>query len=143
MTVWPQYHMYILPLFLGDHNFITHLTGSYKSYQSLALSISPLTYSKSRTVLATWLKLSNESSTPRLTLRSIAFYHIAVFFNVLKNSGLNWFGLVLWHINHCRLFNAKSIFIHINSSISKNSVLHKYTVEMSKTFLFQAIQFSQ
>ena len=25
------------------------------------------------------------------------------------------FGLVLWHINHCRLFNAKSILIHINS----------------------------
>ena len=33
--------------------------------------------------------------------------------------GLVWFGLVLWHINHCWLFNAKSIFIHINSSISK------------------------
>ena len=24
-----------------------------------------------------------------------------------------WFGLVLWHINCCRLFNAKSSFIHI------------------------------
>ena len=22
---------------------------------------------------------------------------------------LVWFGLVLWHINHCRLFNAKSL----------------------------------
>ena len=31
------------------------------------------------------------------------------------------FGLVLWHINHCKLFNAKSIFIHINSFISTNS----------------------
>ena len=31
------------------------------------------------------------------------------------------FSLVLWHINHCRLSNAKSIFIHINSSISNNS----------------------
>ena len=28
--------------------------------------------------------------------------------------------LVLWHINHCMLFNAKSIFIYINSSISSN-----------------------
>ena len=28
--------------------------------------------------------------------------------------GLVWFGLVLWHINHCRLFNAKSyLYIHI------------------------------
>ena len=35
--------------------------------------------------------------------------------------GLFWFDLVLWHINHYRLFNAKSIFIHINSSISNNS----------------------
>ena len=24
-----------------------------------------------------------------------------------------WFGLILWHINHFRLFNAKSMFIHI------------------------------
>ena len=36
-----------------------------------------------------------------------------------------WFGWVLWHINNCWLFNAKSIFIHINSSISNNSVLRK------------------
>ena len=26
-------------------------------------------------------------------------------------------GLVLWRINNCRLFNAKSIFTHLNSSI--------------------------
>ena len=32
---------------------------------------------------------------------------------------LIWFGLVLWHINHCRLFNTESIFIHLNSSIHK------------------------
>ena len=37
-------------------------------------------------------------------------------------------GWVLWHNNHCRLFNAKSIFIHIKSSISNNSVLHKYLI---------------
>ena len=57
--------------------------------------------------------------------------------------GLVWFGLVLWHINNCSLFNAKSIFIHINSSISNNSVQHEYTVQLSKTDLFQTIQFSQ
>ena len=33
---------------------------------------------------------------------------------------------VLWHINLCRLFNAKSIFIQINSSISNNSVCQKH-----------------
>ena len=35
---------------------------------------------------------------------------------------------VLWHINHCRLFNAKSILIQIKSSISNYSLEHKYTV---------------
>ena len=29
---------------------------------------------------------------------------------------LVWFGLVLWHISHCRLFNVKSIFIFFFSS---------------------------
>ena len=29
---------------------------------------------------------------------------------------------VLWHINPCSSFNAKSFFIQINSSISNNSV---------------------
>ena len=37
-----------------------------------------------------------------------------------------WFGLVLWHINHCRLFNIKSIFIQINSFISHFLVLCQY-----------------
>ena len=31
-------------------------------------------------------------------------------------------GWVLWHINLCRLFDAKSIFIQIISFISNNSV---------------------
>ena len=37
------------------------------------------------------------------------------------------FGVVLWHINLCRLFNAKSIFIHKNSSIPSNSIQCKYS----------------
>ena len=37
-------------------------------------------------------------------------------------SDVVWFGLVLWHVNHCWLFNAKSIFKHMNSSVSNNSV---------------------
>ena len=41
--------------------------------------------------------------------------------------GLVWFGLVLWHINRCWLFYAKSIFIQINSSISNHSVYHNYS----------------
>ena len=35
---------------------------------------------------------------------------------------LVWFNWVSWHTNHWRLFNAKSIFIHINSSISNTLV---------------------
>ena len=57
--------------------------------------------------------------------------------------GLGWVVWFLWHINLCRLFKAKSIFIQIISSISNNSIVHEYTVELSKTFLFQAIQFIQ
>ena len=34
----------------------------------------------------------------------------------------------MWHINQYSLINAKSIFIHINSSISNNSVKHKYSL---------------
>ena len=58
-----------------------------------------------------------------------------------------WFGLVLWHINHWRLFNAKSIFIHINSTISNHffffciSTGFVYTQLNVKTVLFQKIQF--
>ena len=40
-------------------------------------------------------------------------------------NGGRWFGLVclvLWHINFCRLFNAKSIFMQIICSIENSSV---------------------
>ena len=50
---------------------------------------------------------------------------------------------VLWHINLCWLFNTKSIFIQINNTISNNSAEHKYIFQLSKPFLFQAIQFAQ
>ena len=47
---------------------------------------------------------------------------------ILNIYDLVWFGLVLWHINHCWSFNAKSTFIHKNSSMLNNSFLQKYTV---------------
>ena len=44
-------------------------------------------------------------------------------FNNLKIWLVGWLvGCNLWHINLCRLFNAKSIVMQIVSSISKNSV---------------------
>ena len=41
-----------------------------------------------------------------------------------KTRRISWwlFSWVLWHINLCRLFNTKSIFIQIINSISNNSV---------------------
>ena len=36
-----------------------------------------------------------------------------------KKTGVGW---ILWHINLCRLFNAKYIFMQIVSAISNNSV---------------------
>ncbi len=44
---------------------------------------------------------------------------------------------VLWHINLCRLFNAKSIFIQINSSISNNSVWQKVHSLNAKNIYFK------
>ena len=41
-----------------------------------------------------------------------------VYTYILNILDLVWFGLVSLPINHCTLFNAKSIFIYINSSIS-------------------------
>ena len=52
--------------------------------------------------------------------------------NFLSFSRLVWPGLVLWHINHCRLLHAKSIFIYINISISRTFV--KHVVLMSRVF---------
>ena len=36
------------------------------------------------------------------------------------------FGLILWHINHCRLFNTKSIFIHINFYLSLIGIILRW-----------------
>ena len=39
--------------------------------------------------------------------------------------GLVWFGLVLWHINHSRLFNAKSsLYIYIKYRVRQNDLTH-------------------
>ena len=67
--------------------------------------------------------------------------------SIYKCFKIDWFGLVLWHINLCRLFNAKSIFyvnnqfylkqfglawVHSliikNISISNYSVIYNYSV---------------
>ena len=50
-------------------------------------------------------------------------------------------GWVLGHVNLSRLFNTKSIFIQIISSIFKQLSLAWVHILMVKSFLFQAIQF--
>ena len=49
-------------------------------------------------------------------------------------------GLVVWHINLCRLFNAKSIFMRI---VLFQTIQFSMSIHFNgkKTFLFQAIQF--
>ena len=76
-----------------------------------------------------------------------SMYKLDLTLNKLLWFGLIWFGLVLWHINHCRLFNAKSTFIYINSYISNNSIQNKYIFFVYaqlnvKIVLFQTIQFN-
>ena len=55
-------------------------------------------------------------------LMQILFIYIYIYIYIYKIYMI-WFGLVLWYINYCRLFNAKFYF-------------------KQKTFLFQTIQFS-
>ena len=54
-----------------------------------------------------------------------------------------WVGWVLWNINLCRLLNAKSIFIQIIIFFFKQFSVTWVHSFLSKTFLFQAIQFKQ
>ena len=56
-------------------------------------------------------------------------------------------GLVIWYINHCLLFNSKSIFILRNSSISNNSVrrlnvkaVPSQTIQINTSTQFSSIQ---
>ena len=57
----------------------------------------------------------------------VGFYGISTFVgylmpNLFYTYILNMFDLVLWNIDHGTLFNAKSIFKHINNSILEISV---------------------
>ena len=47
--------------------------------------------------------------------------------------------LVLWHINICSLFKAKSIFIQIHTSNSNSSVQYKYSAIYQKHFYFKLL----
>ena len=51
-------------------------------------------------------------------------------------------GWVLWHINLCRLSN-EQINFYINNQFYFKRISLAWVHSLSKTFLFQAIQFSQ
>ena len=65
---------------------------------------------------------SPQKITITLTQTIYIYIYINIYIYICVCVCVCFFGLVLWHINHCRLFNAKSIFIQINSSIPNNSV---------------------
>ena len=75
----------------------------------------------------------------------VLFYGVSNLFGSfiveLSHFGLVWFGLI-FGITTIVGYLMQTHFIHINSSIWKNSVQHKYTVSISKTVLFQTIHIS-
>ena len=81
--------------------------------EASTLQISRLYNAKSSWYLYIWY----------IWIRSVGFYGISIIDYIMPNpfytyipniSNLVWFGLVLWHIKYCRLFNAKSsLYIYI------------------------------
>ena len=53
-------------------------------------------------------------------ISSCLFKYSDLVYNSYTNAIVGLFVWVLWHINNCWLFNAKSILIQINSSVSSN-----------------------
>ena len=114
----------------------THWWGSYPSAEKLSVySIAPADWTNIHTYTYTYIYM---------------YIYICIYIYIYTGcvcdiSKYEWkalnscwlVGWVLWHINLCRLFNAKSIFIQIISSVSNNSVLHEYTVLSLKHFYFK------
>ena len=62
------------------------------------------------------LCLTAESNLEHSLSQELVFYDFKLGDNDMEAKKNFWFGLALWHINHCRLFNVKSIFILISKS---------------------------
>ena len=68
---------------------------------------------------------------PTLLLTILSFYSPCIFFPSWISYD-QWVWILVgrlfgsWHINRCRSFNTKSIFIQIINSFSNNSVSHEY-----------------
>ena len=85
--------------------------------------------------------------------QKITLYAPKFWFNMIQTSwssdvnspcnGLQivWFGLVLWHINHCWLFNINPVFTHILNTWFAN-MFCRFTELNKQTVLFLTIQFS-
>ena len=88
------------------------------------------------------VKLAFSSSSDLNQYISVCFIRILFTYQSLKKSiclSVSWLVVcALRHISLCQIH-----FTQINSSISNNPVKQKYTVKLSKTFLFQANQFNQ
>ena len=54
--------------------------------------------------------------------------------HLIKEIGLGWFGLVLWHINHCRLFNNKPyLYTHTRTHTRTHIYIYIYIY----TYIYQ------
>ena len=75
------------------------------------------------------LELWGMRCTPLLPSLPDSLWSGMIAHNIYGSNRTKQFGLALWHINHCKLFYAKSIFIHIKFCLKQNnSVQHKYTI---------------
>ena len=102
---------WVLPLWRGAVSVFYSLSQLGKNWNERTHWLSNFVNCRS-----SWLDIRLDFNPPiqRILLNALLGYKINV----------SWFrfSLILWHVNHCRLFNTKSIFIHINCYISNNTV---------------------
>ena len=100
---WQEFELSYYDVAVQDGcHFATGVTSTYKDHNFQTSSHNPI-----------WVEIP---------LKSIDWFSYITSIKSLKSPHIYVVGWVLWHINLCRLFSAKSIFIQIISSISNNSV---------------------
>ena len=115
--------------FYLDNSSIHALKRNDARFRTRTLAHKPTRTNVLAVIVALREAFVNEVSTEKVRIRMN--YHFSnlfmslllrVFFYVFYHLEFVFFVRVLWHINVCRLFDTKSIFIQINSSISNNSI---------------------
>ena len=92
-------------------------------------TITLLTYSSKKGVLLTW---------PKVTKILVPVTFVVKIVHSYESSSTYPVGcLVLWHINRCRLFNAKSIFMQIVIQFHTNQLSMSIQFNCQKDFSFK------